>query len=156
MSSASRDSKDPEVRIRAATFNLNEVAAISFLCGELGYHVSAGEVKQRAGMSEGRRDIELLVAETGGVVVGWVEVFVHGGILGGTDGAEISGLVVEEGLRGRGIGAALVRAAEEWARARGHARIRVRSNVKRERAHEFYLREGYREVKRQAVFERDL
>jgi hypothetical protein len=32
----------------------------------------------------------------------------------------------------------------------------VRSNVTRERAHRFYEREGFRETKKQGVFERDL
>jgi hypothetical protein len=34
--------------------------------------------------------------------------------------------------------------------------MRVRSNVIRERAHRFYLREGYAEKKRQAVFLKQL
>jgi hypothetical protein len=34
--------------------------------------------------------------------------------------------------------------------------MRVRSNVIRERAHEFYKREGYAEKKRQVVFEKSL
>jgi hypothetical protein len=46
----------------------------------------------------------------------------------------------------------LLAAAEAWAREQGFASMRVRSNVLRERAHRFYLREGYLEKKRQAVF----
>ena len=69
---------------------------------------------------------------------------------------ELAALVVDEGVRGSGIGVALLRAVEQWARARGFATVRVRSNVIRERAHRFYLREGYAEHKRQAVFSRQL
>ena len=46
----------------------------------------------------------------------------------------------------------LLAAAEAWAREHGFASMRVRSNILRERAHRFYLREGYIEKKRQAVF----
>jgi GNAT superfamily N-acetyltransferase len=70
--------------------------------------------------------------------------------------AELAGLVVGDSARSRGIGALLLRAAEDWARNRGFARLRVRSNVVRERAHRFYLREGYIERKRQVVFDKTL
>jgi hypothetical protein len=36
------------------------------------------------------------------------------------------------------------------------ARLRVRSNAIRERAHAFYLRDGYTRVKTSAVFEKPL
>ena len=39
---------------------------------------------------------------------------------------------------------------------RGLARLRVRSNVIRERAHRFYERVGFEKIKAQAVFEKSL
>jgi GNAT superfamily N-acetyltransferase len=70
--------------------------------------------------------------------------------------AELAALVVSEAARGQRIGSALLAAAEAWAREQGFANMRVRSNVIRERAHRFYLREGYAEKKRQAVFLKQL
>jgi GNAT superfamily N-acetyltransferase len=70
--------------------------------------------------------------------------------------AEIAGLVVDEASRGDGMGEALVHRAEAWARERGVAVMRVRSNVIRERAHRFYDRLGYERVKRQVVFKKRL
>ncbi len=70
--------------------------------------------------------------------------------------AELAGLVVADSARGIGIGAALLAAAEAWARAAGFALMRVRSNVVRERAHRFYEREGYCRVKAQAVFHKSI
>jgi len=61
---------------------------------------------------------------------------------------------VAEAQRSGGVGAALVAAAEEWARVKLCARIRVRSNVVRERTHRFYERLGYRVVKSQKVFDK--
>jgi GNAT superfamily N-acetyltransferase len=49
-----------------------------------------------------------------------------------------------------------VSAAETWAAKRGAKRLRVRSNVMRERAHRFYERLGYTITKRQAVFDKDV
>ena len=54
------------------------------------------------------------------------------------------------------IGAALLEEVEAWAwaRARGCAALRVRSNVVRERAHRFYRRAGFETIKTQHVFEK--
>jgi len=52
-------------------------------------------------------------------------------------------MVVEEGLRSQGIGAALVRAAEAWLKERGCGVIEVTSNLVRTDAHRFYERIGY-------------
>ena len=70
--------------------------------------------------------------------------------------AELAGLVVDDAVRGAGVGAALLNAAEAWARSEGFATMRVRSNVVRERAHRFYEREGYERIKAQAVFRKAL
>lgn len=55
----------------------------------------------------------------------------------------ISALVVDEGARGRGVGADLLVAAEERARAQGCSQLELSSSLKREGAHRFYLAQGY-------------
>ena len=70
--------------------------------------------------------------------------------------ADGAALVVADAARGQGVGAALLHAVEAWARQQGYGTLYVRSNVVRGRAHHFYLREGYVEVKRQAVFRKDV
>ena len=66
--------------------------------------------------------------------------------------SQLAALVVGEAAQGSGAGAVLLAAVEAWTRAQGFSIVRVRSNVLRGRAHRFYLREGYIEKKRQAVF----
>jgi GNAT superfamily N-acetyltransferase len=68
----------------------------------------------------------------------------------------INGLVVDEAHRSDGIGAELVAAAEAWAWEHGATAIMVRSRSARVRAHRFYERLGYVEVKRSHVFEKPL
>jgi GNAT superfamily N-acetyltransferase len=46
-------------------------------------------------------------------------------------------------VRSRGIGASMLRAAEELARVRGCYRIQLTSRNVREDAHRFYLANGY-------------
>jgi len=136
--------------IRAA--EPRDVAAIAALAGELGYPSTAQDIVRRlAALDE--RDDAVLVAEDGGACIGWILVSVIAS-LEHDPFAEIRGLVVAAAHRGGGAGAALVRAAEEWGRGRGCAKVRVRSNVVRERAHRFYERLGYRVVKSQKVFDK--
>lgn len=69
---------------------------------------------------------------------------------------EIVGLVVDETVRGRGVGRALVLAAERWAVEHGLQHASVRSNVVRTDSHEFFMRQGYARVKTQHVYRKDL
>jgi GNAT superfamily N-acetyltransferase len=99
----------------------------------------------------------VFVAEgtSAGGVVGWVHVSVSH-LLESDVRAEVNGLVVAEGQRSAGAGAKLLEAAEEWARKRGCRGMNVRSNVIRERAHKFYVRQGYEHYKTQKAFRKPL
>jgi GNAT superfamily N-acetyltransferase len=57
---------------------------------------------------------------------------------------KITALVVSRESRARGVGTALVRAAENWAKAQGAYRFEVVSGNHRPDAHRFYIRLGYR------------
>lgn len=85
----------------------------------------------------------VLVAEIDGAVVGCLTTSVmrvlHRPALVG----RISMMVVDEGLRSRGIGARLVRAAEETLAAQGCYMVEVTSHARRTEAHRFYERLGY-------------
>ncbi|MPY70700.1 MAG: GNAT family N-acetyltransferase [Alphaproteobacteria bacterium] len=56
----------------------------------------------------------------------------------------VDDLVTDEAVRGRGIGAALMRHAEAAARAAGCSQLRLSSRFEREAAHRFYERIGMR------------
>lgn len=70
--------------------------------------------------------------------------------------AEVIGLVVADNWRNLGVGAQLMETAENWARQKGLCRVWICSNIKRERAHGFYKRLGYKEIKKQCVLVKDL
>jgi GNAT superfamily N-acetyltransferase len=130
-----------------------DASAVASLCGELGYPIPAEQARTRI-VDDG--EVVLLVADTGaGEVVGWIEVAPRRSVEFG-EVAEIQGLVVTASIRGRDVGSRLLTAAERWAREHGFDRIRVRSNVIRERTHGFYLARGYSERKRQVVFDKPL
>jgi GNAT superfamily N-acetyltransferase len=140
-----------EVAVRPARESDRE--DLARLSTQLGYPMSEREARERLAKIAGHPDHALLVAERDGRVAGWLQVS-RVRVFESEDGVEIGGLVVDETLRGRGIGAMLLAEAERWARERGCHRIRVRSNVVRERAHAFYRSAGFSEVKTQRVFEK--
>ncbi|MFL6427214.1 MAG: GNAT family N-acetyltransferase [Acidobacteriaceae bacterium] len=129
--------------------------AVLRLSAELGYPADRESMLRRIEQIAGEANRAVLVACLDGQVVGWIDLSLeyHLQI---DPVALIGGLVVYETVRNRGIGRELCEAAEDWARGRGVTLMRVRSNVIRERAHAFYLRDGYARVKTSAVFEKAL
>jgi|SRR5215211_2828190 len=57
--------------------------------------------------------------------------------------ARIMSFVVGSGHRGRGVGRALISAAEDWARQRGARDIMLTTHKRRAGAHRFYRSVGY-------------
>ena len=133
---------------------LSDAPAIAVLATQLGYPSRTEEAEERLRDVLARPDAAVLVAEDeDGAVIGYGHVFgAHR--VDANPFAEIGALVVDEGRRSRGTGAALVAALEAWAAERGYRELRVRSNVVRDRAHAFYERLGFGRVKRQQVFAR--
>jgi len=70
--------------------------------------------------------------------------------------AEVGSLVVDQDQRGQGIGKALMDKAEAWARQCGITEVRLRSNVIRKEAHQFYEALGYERIKSQFTFRKAL
>ena len=109
---------------------------------QLGYEATPDEIAERleAIRVEGRI---VLLAELDGAVVGCLSTSVMRVLHRPAPVGRISMMVVDEAVRGRGIGAALVRAAEEVLAAQGCYMVEVTSNVRRAEAHRFYERLGY-------------
>jgi GNAT superfamily N-acetyltransferase len=146
--------KPAGIKIRRA--KTSDAARIDKLAGQLGYPATPAEIAQRLRMIKPASHHAVLVAESSdGNVIGWLHVSVSP-LLEVPLRAEVNGLVVGDEERSRGTGALLLRAAEAWARSRGCKSMSVRSNVIRERAHQFYLRHGYEHYKTQKAFRKSL
>ena len=125
---------------------------LALLATELGYPSNAEQIRRRLSEMTNREGYAIYVAEDAKQqVIGWIGVYVFRA-LEIDRVAEISGLVVDQNARCHGVGAQLLLAAEEWARTNGCPRISVRSNVLRERAHQFYVRHSYEFAKAQKTF----
>jgi GNAT superfamily N-acetyltransferase len=141
------------ISIRVA--RADDAGALADLSSQLGYPTDSVAILKRLLRVQGsKNDGTVFVAvDASGSIVGWTHVAVRLN-LEEEPFAELAGLVVDATARGSGVGKALLGAAEEWARTSGLVRLRVRSNVLRDRAHRFYVREGYVERKRQVVFDK--
>ena len=124
---------------------INDAAALAGLVTQLGYPCGIQEVTARLTALHAA-DQGVLVAEVNRAVVGLVHVQ-RLATLVLDDAAEIGALVVDGKWRGQGIGRALLDAAAGWATQRGCRALYVRTNIVRQRAHGFYLRNGFQQVK---------
>lgn len=89
-------------------------------------------------------DNVLFVATRAGDVVGTFQVTLIPGIAGhGRTRLKIGGVQVRADLRGQGIGARMIAAAEAFGLERGAVQAELTSNERRGDAHRFYARLGY-------------
>lgn len=127
---------------------------ILLLTEELGYRYDFERIMHRLKIISKKMDEVVFVAE-GETVFGWI----HAALTEPLESdrfAEIRGLVVKEGVRGKGAGTKLIHKAEEWSKEKGCCLIRVRTNIKRKGTREYYLKLGYTPKKIQEVFEKKI
>ena len=129
--------------------------AIAELSGQLGYPASADDIRERFRKIIEHDENLLLTAVINGRVIGWIHAFLTFRIESAAF-VEIAGLVVDENSKGVGAGRKLVEAVISWAKSANVASVRVRSNVKRHQAHDFYSHIGFNDIKDQKVFSREL
>ena len=146
------DTEHPVVRPAEA----KDVKALASLAGQLGYPMQTSEVERQFSLLAKEEGHAVFVAELGGHgIVGWIHMMPRQ-LLYSPRLAEIGGLVVDAEHRRKGIGRALIHAAEQWAKGHGYMRIVVRSNAMRKEAHDFYPSLGYCDVKTQKVYRKEL
>jgi GNAT superfamily N-acetyltransferase len=142
-----------EIYIRQ--IEIEDAEAIARLSGQFGYPSTTEETKDRIIWLSNYPDNCGYVAFYDTKMVAWIHVFlaVH---VESEPFFEIGGLVVDENYRGNGIGKQLVDKVILWCKNKGKYRLRVRCNVKRIRAHEFYKKLGFHDTKESKIFEKYL
>jgi PhnO protein len=132
---------------------IEDAEAAAELSIQLGYPSSPDDLRRRIDERSRSTDSISLAAVLDGQIVGWIDASIENHLQSSAS-AVIGGLVVRDDARNLGIGKRLCEAIEEWARSKSIPLLRVRSQIAREDAHRFYLREGYRKVKTSLVFEK--
>jgi ribosomal protein S18 acetylase RimI-like enzyme len=143
-----------------ASGSASDIAAIGRLIDALGYPLDGNPVADRLSRMQAMSmaiPSSLLLARLPGTdeIVGFLHIVVPA-LIEIDPSAEIWGLVVSEGHRGRRIGQRLVEAAEAWARERDVTAIRLRTNELRTEAHRFYERLGFEHVKTSRTYVKSL
>lgn len=144
------------IRIRRAA--VEDAAEIARLCEQLGYAATAAEIVERLTGSLNHEQHAIYVGELEGAPVklaGWIHVLGRF-LLESVPFAEVGGLVVDEQMRGTGLGRRLLEQGEQWAREHHYEMIRLRSAGHRLEAHQFYKHVGYDNFKMQQVFQKRL
>jgi GNAT superfamily N-acetyltransferase len=133
----------------------SDASRISELASQLGYTVSAEDIAATLAQHAHHSDSRVIVAVDGASVVGWT-TFRIARHIHSDPAVEISGFVVDQEQRRRGIGKAMMAFVESWAIEEGTPRVRLNANIKRKEAHRFYEALGFKKIKEQIAFQKEL
>lgn len=123
-------------------------------CSGLGYECSEEFVAKRLNKLNAARET-VFVALEDGVPAGFIHAEIYE-LLYYEPMVNILGIAVSSEYRRRGIGMALMKKAEEWAKKSGINIIRLNSGAVRKEAHEFYRSIGFDTEKEQICFTKAL
>lgn len=133
--------KPIDVAVRRA--ETGDAAALADLITQLGYPTRPSEMEMRMETISADKNYATFVAVSEGKVCGMIGTSTRYSYEHNNPGAVIMVLVVADKMRGRGVGAALIAAAEADLAERNIRRVAVYSRFERTDAHEFYERNGY-------------
>jgi GNAT superfamily N-acetyltransferase len=145
----------PREKLKIRRAKSSDAARIAELSGQLGYPATKSEILARMKRLTPASQHVLFVAELAGRVIGWLHVTASR-LLEVPPRAEVNGLIVDGTARSGGVGELLLREGEKWAKRAGCQSMSVRSNVKRDRAHLFYEKNGYEHYKTQKAFRKKI
>jgi N-acetylglutamate synthase-like GNAT family acetyltransferase len=126
----------------------DDAEQVAELLGQLGYPAEVSAVRRRLERLTDSTVDETWLVERGGEIAGVVGLHVSESLEHDGPVAKISELVVDERLRGKGIGRTLMEAAEREARRRGCVLLFLTTAERRQDAHRFYRRLGFEETGR--------
>lgn len=108
----------------------------------LGYDYELGKQKNKIEAVLNDRSQVIFVACTKEKVIGYIHL-VNYDVIYADNYKNVMGLAVDCDFKRQGVGTALIKAAEKWAKENGACGIRLCSGIERESAHKFYLSQGY-------------
>ena len=132
-----------------------DIPAARMLLSQLGYELNANEVERRYNAVIERGEHAVFVAEENGRIIGFLHLYERPAFDKPPE-VIVQAIVVDQSLRGTGIGKTIMSMAERWAVERGFSSIALTSNVSRSGAHLFYDRLGYKIEATSHLFRRQL
>lgn len=134
--------------------NIEDTRKMCELARQLGYicEEEVAKVKIESYLKDFKKTILLAKSKE---VVGWCTLSIIENFYM-DDYVLLSGLIVDENIRGKGIGKLIIKEAEKWAISKGIYKIQLNANVVRKDAHEFYKKQGFTLKKEQYQFQKSL
>jgi GNAT superfamily N-acetyltransferase len=120
-----------------------DIEALAGLMTDLGYPTSTGDMSRRLEEISTDPSYGTLIAERDGRVLGMAGIHLEHTYEADGSCARVMALVVGSEHRGRGVGRALISAAEDWAREKGARDVMLTTHKRRAGAHRFYRQMGY-------------
>lgn len=142
-----------DIQIKSLT--IEHIHDVQRLSEQLGYALPISEIEINIKEVTSAKNNCAFVAIADQKIIGWIHGF-KTVVLESRPYIEIGGLIVDEAHRGKGAGKKLMDRLKEWCLENNIHDIRVRSNIKRKKAHKFYVNNGFAGIKEQKVFQMKL
>lgn len=131
--------------------NERDCDSLVALISQLGYQVDAEDIKQRLDVYSRSGLNQVLVAVDQGSIVGLAVLNTLMPLHVNGAWGVISALVVDESVRGKGIGARLLEVSDGYFRGLGCVQVELSSGAHRLEAHKFYRANGFAEKPKRFV-----
>lgn len=143
------------MQISLREMQMKDAVAVNRLSEQLGYRLSVLQTEEQIQTIISRKDHTTRVAISEGNIIGWIHAF-QSHFIESLPFVEIGGIVVDGDYRGKGIGKKLIRQVIDWTIEQNILRLRVRTQIKRLDAQQFYRSMKFEEIKEQKVYQLDL
>lgn len=134
--------------------SLEDAESIQKLMIQLGYEASPENIRGRFKCIQNDPHHAVFVLEEQGIQ-GWIHLEKTLSMLF-EPRVQIRALAVNENMRGKSFGKALLEEAKIWAKNSNASTIYLSANISRDRAHAFYLKNGFTKTKTSYFFEMNL
>ena len=129
------------MNLRSASYK--DIDQLLTLLNELGYPSDKDTITESLTRYKRSDEYEVLVAEHEGRVLGCISLHVMKLFHTAGNAGRITSLVISSESRGKGIGKALVNAADRYFKSMDCVKTEVTSGDHRKEAHQFYQSEGF-------------
>jgi len=141
------------ITIRSA--QKEDCTGITDLTNQLGYPSTLEKICEIMDLVLVHDDHQVYVAEKDNKIIGYIHL-IRSMRIGSNPFVEIAAFIINESSRSIGVGSSLIKETENWTSGLGLVDIRIRSNIIRQEAHNFFQNRGFQNIKTQEVFQKNI
>ncbi len=142
-----------EITVRPA--QKEDCSEITHLTNQLGYPSTLEKICEIMDLVLAHNDHQVFIAEKENTIVGYIHL-IQSMRIGSIPFVEIAAFIIDESSRSLGVGSSLIHKSERWTSSLGLKDIRIRSNIIRQEAHNFFQKRGFQNIKTQEVFSKHM